>query len=336
MRCLATILLLTALSAPALAQTDGPPAAPVLKPVVTVSSDIVRIGDLVENAGAVAGVPVFRAPDLGSIGLVATSRVLEAIRPHKLTGVATNGLTEIAVTRASRAIGLKEIEARIARAVAARHGAGAADSLSITFDREVRTMHFDPSAGELQVVRFYYDPRSTRFDIAFEVPNGSRRTPLRFSGTAVETIQVAVLAQPAGRGEVVKPSDIAFERRPKNDVSADAVTDAEQAVGLALRRPLRAGTPLRQGDLMKPELVVRNEMVTLVYEVPGITLTMRGKALETGSAGDVVSVLNVQSKRTVHGTVSGQGRVTVAAATARIASRSSSTSGGSQPPARTE
>ena len=55
---------------------------------------------------------------------------------------------------------------------------------------------------------------------------------------------------------------------------------------------------------MKPEIVQRNEAVTLVYEVPGIVLTMRGKALEAGAEGDIVNVLNVQSKRTVQGTVS--------------------------------
>ena len=57
----------------------------------------------------------------------------------------------------------------------------------------------------------------------------------------------------------------------------------------------------------------RNETVTLVYQVPGLFLTMRGKALESGAEGDAVSVLNMHSKRTVHGIVSGPGRVTLAA-----------------------
>jgi flagella basal body P-ring formation protein FlgA len=48
--------------------------------------------------------------------------------------------------------------------------------------------------------------------------------------------------------------------------------------------------------------------------VPGITLTVRGKALESGAAGELVNVQNLQSKRTIQGTVTGQGVVTVAAA----------------------
>jgi flagella basal body P-ring formation protein FlgA len=62
---------------------------------------------------------------------------------------------------------------------------------------------------------------------------------------------------------------------------------------------------------MRPELVQRNENVTLVFEAPGIMLTSLAKALETGAEGDLISVLNVQSKRTVHGVVTGPNTVTV-------------------------
>jgi flagella basal body P-ring formation protein FlgA len=53
--------------------------------------------------------------------------------------------------------------------------------------------------------------------------------------------------------------------------------------------------------------------VTLVYETPGLTLTMLGKAIDSGTEGDLVNVLNVQSKRPVQGIVSGPGRVTMRA-----------------------
>ena len=39
-----------------------------------ITGDIVRIGDLVENAGIVAEVPIFRAPDLGQTGTVSAAR----------------------------------------------------------------------------------------------------------------------------------------------------------------------------------------------------------------------------------------------------------------------
>lgn len=326
MRSLTTLLSLLALATPALAQ------APALKPVVTVTGELVHIGDLIENAGPNAHVAVFRAPDLGHIGVVATSRILDAVGAHQVTDVETHGVTEVAVTRLSRSFGVKEIEAHIVRAASSRLAVGDKHALSVTFDRELRTMHFDASAGDLQLVRFNYDPRSTRFDAAFELPDPAhRRAPLRVSGSVVETVETAVLTQPLNRGEVIKASDVTVERRPKTETTGDLVASAEQVVGMALRRPLRPGQPLRQADLMKPELVTRNEMVTITYQVPGITLSMRGKALESGAEGDVVTVQNQQSKRTFQGTVAGQGHVTVVAPTPRLASTVSGA-----PRARTE
>ena len=119
------------------------------------------------------------------------------------------------------------------------------------------------------------------------------------------------LARAIERGEVLKAADVVVERRPRAEVGRDMITNADQAVGLAARGPMQPGQPLRAADLMKPELVQRNETVTLVYEVPGITLTVRGKATEGGAEGDVISVLNEQSKRTVQGVVAGPGRVVV-------------------------
>ena len=53
--------------------------------------------------------------------------------------------------------------------------------------------------------------------------------------------------------------------------------------------------------------MTRDQNVTLIYESSGLYLTIRGKALEGGTEGDAVTVLNLQSKRTVSGVVIGRG-----------------------------
>ena len=125
--------------------------------------------------------------------------------------------------------------------------------------------------------------------------------------------------RPIERGAVIKSADVLIERRPRAEVGRDIITDHEQAVGLAARSALQPGRPLRAADLMKPEMVQRNETVTIVYEVPGIMLTVRGKAVDGGAEGDVISVLNEQSKRTVQGVVVGPGRVVISTGSPRLA-----------------
>jgi flagellar basal body P-ring formation protein FlgA len=321
-RCLASIRYL-ALALALAGFFAGPAAAqnamPALRANVTVTGDIVRIGDLVENAGPVADVPIFRAPDLGTKGAVPTERVVEAIRPHQLIGIDTRGLSEVIVTRASRAIPWQEISASVAKALAGQYGFGEARNILIEFDHDVSTLNVEPSVtGELQVLSLAYNPRTTRFDVMFDLPSSAalRRQSSHFTGTAIETVDAVTVEHPVEHGEVLKLSDLVIVRRPKAE--GIVISDIHAAAGLAARHELRPGQPLRQADLIKPAIVQRNDTVTIVYEAPGLSLTLRGQSQDVGALGDTINVLNVQSKRVVQGVVSGPGRVTVAAAATRF------------------
>ncbi len=143
-----------------------------------------------------------------------------------------------------------------------------------------------------------------------------------------------MLTRRVERGEVLKASDVITERRPKAEVGSDAAVRG-LAVGMQMRKQLHAGLPLRVADLAKPDLVQRDDNVTLIYESTGLYLTIRGKALESGTEGDVVNVLNLQSKRTVSGVVIGRGQVAIAVATPRLppATDASSALGSAEPAA---
>jgi flagella basal body P-ring formation protein FlgA len=317
-RTLACVFALLA-AAPAAAQTlaalsaDTQQPRPALRTAVIVTDDVVRIGDLVDNAGIVADVPIFRAPDPGTTGRVAAARVIEAVAAHALVGLSANGIREISVTRPGRQVAVNDIEAGVAGALASRYGLGSAKDIEVRFDMPPAPVNIDASAsGTVNVEQLTYLARSGRFEAIVEV-TGSDNRRMRLSGTALATVEVVTLSRTLSRGTLVRASDIAIERRPRVQIAADMITDPEQVVGRAARNTISAGRPLRGTDLTKPLYVERNAFVTLVYEVPGITLTMRGKANEPGSEGDVVEVLNVQSKRLVHGVVVAPGRVVVSA-----------------------
>lgn len=315
-RPLALAVMLTALlAAPAAAEN----ARPALRASVTVTGDVVRIGDLVENAGPVADVAIFRAPDLGTRGSVPTERVLEAIRPHQLIGIDTRGLSAVVVTRAARTISPAEISARIAKALEHRYGLGDAQNIQVDFDGSVQALNVEPTAtGELQVSSLAYNPRTAHFDATLDLPGsmalGTQMT--RFTGSAFETVAAVTVDHPIGRGEVLQPSELVATRWPKSQ--GPVIGDIQAAARLAARHELRPGQPLRAADLMKPAIVQRNDSVTLVYEAPGLTLTLRGRAQDTGALGDTVNVLNEQSKRVVQGVVSAPDRVTVTAIVTRF------------------
>jgi flagella basal body P-ring formation protein FlgA len=228
----------------------------------------------------------------------------------------------------------KDITDRIARAFGGQYGLGDAQNLAIILDRDIRILHVEPTVtSELVVARMNVDQRTGRFDIAFELPGStlSRRSALRFTGTVTETVEAATLTRTLRPGDVIKASDVSVERRPKTEIRGDGML-AVQAVGLAAKVALRNGQALRTDDLIKPQVVQRNEAVTIYYEVPGILLTVRGKALESGAVGDVVGVLNIQSNRPVQATVLAPGRVSIAAPGPLIAAAATPDTDESAPP----
>jgi len=317
--CLAALVTLALIAAAKAAPPEQ--ARPMLKAEALVTGDIVRIGDLIENAGIVANVPVFRAPDLGSTGSVPVDAVLEAVRAHALVGLDTAGLSEVAVTRASRAIPAKEVEDTIATALSKQFGLGEPKNVAVMFERELRAIQVEPNAqGTVRVSRINYDARSGRFDVTLEIPTGAtNRGLLRLAGRAAAAVDVVTVLRPIDRGAILQDTDVMVERHPRAELTRDMVSDRGQAVGFAARNALQPGRPLRSADLMKPELIQRNETVTIVYEVPGIVLTVRGKAIDGGAEGDVISVLNEQTKRTVQGVVIGSGRVSISTSSPRLA-----------------
>src|SRR4051794_3638045 len=166
--------LIAASSAAAVAQTQetfanrNVIAAPVLRADVQVTGDLVRIGDLIDNAGSAGQIAIYRAPDLGTTGSLPVAQVLNTLRTHQVIGVETGGVKQISVTRLARALEGKEIEQQIGRALERRNGLGDAANLSLTYDRDPGDLKLDSAfSGALQPTIVRYDNRNGRFDITF-------------------------------------------------------------------------------------------------------------------------------------------------------------------------
>src|SRR5260370_915855 len=217
MMMMRSVLLATALLAATITTAFGQSrddviAAPVLRANVTVSGEVVRIGDVIDNAGSSAQIAIYRAPDLGTTGTLPTAQVLSALRAHQVIGVDTRDLREIQVTRLARTLDTRDIELAVARALEHRSGLGDAANLSLTFDRDVQDLKLDASnSGAMLASAARFDARNNRFDVTFEISNENAATParLRFTGTAGDVVSVlnrqskrTVSGTVTGRGQI--------------------------------------------------------------------------------------------------------------------------------------
>jgi flagella basal body P-ring formation protein FlgA len=90
-----------------------------------------------------------------------------------------------------------------------------------------------------------------------------------------------------------------------------ALTATDAAVGQEAKVTLFAGRPVHAVDLVLPALIQRNQVVSVVYQVAGLTIRTDGRALERGGAGAVIKVMNLASHLTVQGAISPDGSVRV-------------------------
>jgi flagella basal body P-ring formation protein FlgA len=288
----------------------------VLRPEVRVEAETVTLADLVEGAnGSVTARALFRAPALGESGTIQVSRIVDAAQALGISSIDTGGRAQVVVTRAARRIGATDIEAVLKPLLAERHGVEQT-ATTIVLDGTPTLLVDAQLKAAPSVEDLAYDPRSRRLSALIVMPGSTkgRGGQLRVGGIAVETIEVALFNRGVARGEAIKAEDVTIERRVREHVPTDALADPASFVGRVARRPLSAGGMVRQSEIMRQEVVARGDPVLIVYETPGLALSLRGKANETGAVGDVIAVQNLQSKRVLQATIVGPGRVSVSRA----------------------
>ena len=150
---------------------------------------------------------------------------------------------------------------------------------------------------------------------------GVRRIAVRAAGQATAAaprgnVEVLTYARSLATGEMVQAQDVIWAKAAA--APADAAVDAEAVIGLAARRPLRAGAAVMTRDVAALPVIRQGELVTLVYEDGGISLTLQGKAMAAAGLGEVVNVQNLASKKIVQAVASGPGQAMVGPGAARL------------------
>jgi len=277
---------------------------PRLKREAVVSGEIVRLDDLVEHAGALGQTALFAAPQLGGVGTIRAERIAEAARELGLAALEGALDGSIIVRRPATTLSAATLTALVATTLTQRDRQFA--DAPLAFDPPLAAIIGDtPETVAPRLVIEDLDLRSGRFVIRLVAGAVAHR----LTGTADLRMDIPVLARPLGRGEAITAGDLASERKSRRDLPVGIVEDPVRLVGMVARRGLAAGQLLRQSDLAAPELVERNQPVTVSYTAPGINLTLRGRALAGGVLGAVVPVQNLTSKRTIDAVITGAGKV---------------------------
>lgn len=286
----------------AVALTCATADAASLRSTVIVEGDVVRLGDIFDDAGPYADRAVLNAPAPGRRLTLDAHWLSEAARAYKIAWRPLSRFDRAIVERAGKTITATDILEQL-RPELERDGMPRNSHLELA--NRSFTLHVPldmPTSIEVRNATFEAD--SGRFQ-ALVVAGGDHAAAQRLmiAGRAYRAAPVAVLRRTISTGEIIRKEDVEIVYRREDQIGRDVISDASRLIGMTPRSRLRAGDPIRENDAKAPVVVARNSQVIIRLAHGAMTLTAQGRAEEDGARGDVIRVKNLQSGKIIEATV---------------------------------
>jgi flagella basal body P-ring formation protein FlgA len=143
---------------------------------------------------------------------------------------------------------------------------------------------------------------SVQFPVIVDVDGGYRRK--LWATASIEVVADVVIAErPINRYRRIEPEDISVRRMNLADVSSSSFRDMDEVLDKRAKRRIIPNEVLRSDMVEIPPLVKRGDRIFIVAESPGLRVTTRGEAREDGSVGDTIRIVNLNSKKSLYGSV---------------------------------
>ncbi len=269
-------------------------------------SDLIDCGTIPEDwRKAMAEVDIGEAPSLGDRKYIDPNN----LRPFLCQfidsqGTASSGIAihfpeSIVVERKSRELSQEEIE-RIFRGFLDESSPWNREEMVIQ-----RITYSGPSSiptGELshEVIPSPHEKFLGNVTVAMNLfVDGEKVRTLKVTGKVNIFRNVVQLNRPLQRNETIAEADLEIQRINVGDSPDRFLTQPEEVINKRLVRNVEPHQPIEAKDLDKALVVRRGDMVTIVYDDPGMKLTARGQVREDGCTGDNIRIHNVSTNKNV-------------------------------------
>ena len=288
-------------------------AAPVLQSEVVVDDNMIHLGDIFANAGDKADVAVAPAPKPGKQAVLDAAWLVNAAHSNGLDWHPAGQTDHVTVERAGHAVPASAIEDAVKKAAMEKAGKNAANSkVQVSLDNRNIALYANPDDGPtVQVRDIWIDNEGSRFTATVAAGPDASAAVTKVSGRLYVVTSIPVLTRRIGQNDVIGPEDIRFIEVKNDSIESDVITDPDALIGMSPRRQAAENVPLRAGDFRAPVIIAKGSLVSMVLETPYMQITAQGRTVEEGAKGQVIKVMNTQSKTTVDATVEGPGRVVV-------------------------
>lgn len=285
--------------------------AVTLKPESVVTADSITVGDVFDGLTHHADYVLAPAPQPGT-ELVWNALTLNRIaQAFNLPWKPENAMTTLKITRLATVIDAGMIKGELKSALG-NEGIDGMYDIALSGEAAKGLVLPYEMPASVAVENLNYDPARRSFTAILKAPaEGSVFKTSMVHGVLVDMETVPVVKNRIRRGDIITASDIEYLSVRRDALADDTVLSEEELVGFTPRTSINPGQPVRTFDLQAPKIVKRGETVTMTYSNGRIRLATQGKALQDGTKGDLIRVLNVSSNKTIEARVTGEQHVTV-------------------------
>lgn len=307
-----TVVLLVSLTLFAFIMAAGARSALAasLKPSAVLTSDVLTVGDIFDNAGRNADYVLGPAPQPGKDMVLNTSTLLRIAMALDLPWQPSTSADQVVISRAATiipaAIVTDALSASLRDKVIDQNYTLDTGAMNL----EMVLPHDQPATVE--ITNASYNARTGRFEATVSAPSASN--PMKqnvVAGTVRAMTRIPVLKSPLRNGDIIGKSDIEFVDIYVSEIQPSTLLKEDDLVGMTPRRMAYAGQPLRATEIQAPQLIERGENVTIIFKEGPLVLTAAGKAMQHGAKGELIRVVNTSSNRPIDGIVSAAREVTV-------------------------
>ncbi len=301
---IALILLFFAASAALVLGEETAPNEPLhLRAQIESQDAMLRFGDVFSNAGGLAKIVLTRAPEPGRMMSIDPAWLSSKAAQQNRVWRNPSSLKRVTVRRAGHRIGTGVLSQLIKDELALKDE-GIRYEIALANRGQTLFVPLD-AEGQARIVSLDVTRQNGVFSAQISPYDNAPSVEVR--GRLWRLVQVPALTRAYLAGEEILPEDVQWIDVRETTLRPGTVLDPENFTGQAARRALRAGKPIRVSDLKRVTAVSRGEIITVVYEVPGIRLTAKARALGEAALGESLRVVNLQSSRTIDVVVTAPG-----------------------------
>jgi len=276
-----------------------------LNSFVTVSGDVVVLGDIFSNAGEKSSQAIAYAPNAGQKAVFDAPWLGRVAKAFDLNWVPTSGLERVVVERSSEVIESDEIKSVLIDRLIAE---GVDPSSEITLANDSMRLYAPVGSDNvIQIDDLSYDRFGGSFvaKMSWQGETGSQR--FRVRGRVDPISEVPVMARRIMRGDIITKRDIRWIKVRSTRLQRDMIVDHSDLIGMTARRTIAADQPIRTSEVRRPLLVAKGSNVTVQLTTALMQLSTKGRALEGGSRGDIIRISNLQTNTVIEAEITGPG-----------------------------